>query len=125
MQSPTFFPKHVRGCPWGGMARRLDFAVSGCYTFKTPSSFLVQPFGTSQFLGGNWESLGRVTSVTLDFGTFESKVSDPNFPIRFRYVWCSAWKLGGYQQLFGQDGKSILRTDLADCQSKMILYMPT
>lgn len=21
VQSPTFFPKHVRGCPWGGMAR--------------------------------------------------------------------------------------------------------
>lgn len=52
----------------------------------------------------SWRKLGisgtQVTSVTLDFGTFESKVSDPNFPIRFRYVWCSAWKLGGYQQWY-------------------------
>lgn len=61
--------------------RRLDFAVSGCYTFKTPSSFLVQPFGTSQFLGGNWESLGhRVTSVTLDLALLNPRFQTQTVP---------------------------------------------
>ena len=46
--------------------RRLDFVVSGCSTFKTSSSFLLQPFGTSQFLGGrNWESLGQRVRLDL------------------------------------------------------------
>ena len=47
----------------------------------------------------SWRKLG-ISGTQGDvgdvgFGTFESKVSDPNCPIRFRYVWCSAWKLGG------------------------------
>ena len=61
--------------------RCLDFAVSGCYTFKTPSSFLVQPFGTSEFLGGNWESLGhRVTSVTLDLALLNPRFQTQTVP---------------------------------------------
>ena len=83
MQSPTsFFRDMCKAVPLRTCKKKLGFAMSGCSAFKTPSSFLVQPFGTSQsqFPGGkNWESLGQ-RMMLCDVGSGNlALLSSPRF----------------------------------------------